>query len=137
MRTTRKPAPPPSPLAPRICQCGCKLEFGPGRNDQIYLNKQHADFAYNNGIRKRKNASRIKHEKILAQNDRILEKHYKSNPIKDNRVVVYKAILFADGFDFSYHVGKSEEQGKEYHYTYRYCICLNPLNPHKVAIYKR
>ena len=137
MRTTRKPALPPSPLAPRICQCGCKLEFGPGRNDQIYLNKQHADFGYNHGPRKRKNASRIKHEKILAQNDRILEKHYKSNPIKDNRVVVYKAILFADGFDFSYHVGKSEEQGKEYHYTYRYCICLNPLNPSKVAIYKR
>jgi hypothetical protein len=137
MGTTRKPVPSPSPLAPRICQCGCKLEFSPGRNDQIYLNKQHADFAYNNGIRKIKNAEKIRQEKILDRNDRILDKHYNSMSATDNGIVVYKAILFADGFDFSYQVGKSEEHGKEYHYTYRYCICLNPLNPSKVAIYKR
>ena len=50
-----KKAPLPRPISRRDCKCGCGNEFQPLRKDQIYLNKQHADFGYNHGKRKRKN----------------------------------------------------------------------------------
>jgi hypothetical protein len=37
MITPKKSSPPPKPLAKRICMCGCKNEFQPGRKADTYL----------------------------------------------------------------------------------------------------
>lgn len=52
-------APMPRPIAPIECKCGCGIIFQPKRKDQIYLNKQHADFAYNHGKRKEISRNRL------------------------------------------------------------------------------
>ena len=60
----------PRPIPERNCECGCGNLFYPRRRDNIYLNKQHADFAYNHGKRKAKNQNKVKSEKILLKNDK-------------------------------------------------------------------
>jgi hypothetical protein len=65
-------APIPRPIADRYCKCGCNNLFSPKRVDQVYLNKQHADFAYNRGMRKVKNEKMIEVQKILLKNDKII-----------------------------------------------------------------
>lgn len=115
--------PPPRPVPIRICECGCGHSFYPKRIDKIYLNKQHADFAYNHGKRKTKNRNKVNDEKILRKNDSILDKHFKT--AKDvKHVDRYYDILQADGFKFGYHIGKSEKENVDYYYTYNYYYCI-------------
>jgi len=73
-RTKKEVLAPPRPISKRECKCGCGHEFQPGRRNQIYLNKQHADFGYNHGIRKGKKEKELEVESILRHNDRVLEK---------------------------------------------------------------
>jgi len=130
-------APMPRPISVRECECGCGYFFYPRRKDNIYLNKQHADFAYNHGKRKTKNQNRIKVEKILLKNDNVFDKHYK---VKRNTKDIdrYYDILNADGFKFGYHIGKSEKEGVEYYYTYNYYYCIFFLDNIKmIKIFKR
>jgi len=112
-------APLPSPLSAKECECGCGNKFYPRRRDNIYLSKQHADFAYNHGMRKAKSRNRIKMEKILRKNDYILDKHYKSEK-GQNEIVCFFDIIKADGFKFAYHIGKTEIEGIDIYYTYNY-----------------
>jgi hypothetical protein len=88
-------APVPRPIAERECACGCGVMFQPRRRDQIYLNSQHANYGYNHGKRKEKNKSRSKEEAILAKNDEVLNKHYKSER-NSKDVVRYYDVLKAD-----------------------------------------
>jgi hypothetical protein len=109
----------PRPIQARKCECDCGYTFHPKRRDQIYLNKQHADFAYNHGKRKAKNRNRNKIEKILLRNDRIFDKHYK--PARNvDYVDCHYDVIKAEGFDFAYHAGKGEEDGVDYYFTYNY-----------------
>ena len=127
----------PRPISARECECGCGHSFYPRRKDNIYLNKQHADFAYNHGKRKSKNKNRISEEKILFKNDNILDKHYKSER-NTKHVDRHYDILKADGFKFGYHIGKSEKDSIEYYYTYNYYYCIFFLEKIKmVKIFKR
>ena len=130
-------APLPRPISARECECGCGHSFYPRRRDNIYLNKQHADFAYNHGKRKSKNRNRIKEEKILLKNDNVFDKHYKSE--RDTKQVDrYFDVIKADGFRFSYHVGKFEKDHIDYYYTYNYYYCIFFLDNIKmIKIFKR
>ncbi len=121
----------PRPIQARKCECGCGYTFHPNRRDQIYLNKQHADFGYNHGKRKLKNRNRNKVEKILLKNDNILEKHYKAEG-RVERVDRYFDVIKAEGFNFSYHVGKGVEDGIVYYFTYNYNYFIHTLNKIKM-----
>ncbi len=124
----------PRPIQARKCECGCGYTFHPNRRDQMYLNKQHADFGYNHGKRKLKNRNRNKVEKILLRNDNILEKHYKAE-WNTKEVVCYFDVIKADGFIFDYNVGKREIDKIEYYFTYNYYYHIYPVN--KIKILKR
>ena len=127
----------PRPISARECGCVCGHSFYPRRRDNIYLNKQHADFAYNHGKRKSKNRNRISVEKILLKNDNVFDKHYKSER-NTKHVDRYYDILKADGFKFGYHIGKSEKDNIEYYYTYNYYYCIFFLEKIKmIKIFKR
>lgn len=133
---TRSGAPVPRPIAPRLCACDCGHTFQPRRKDQIYLNTQHANYAYNHGQRKEKNKSRKREEAFLAKNDAILHKHYRSE--KDQKIVVrYYDVLIADGFKFQYNIGSTEENGLVLWYSYRYYYSVVNTEPKQVKIYKR
>ena len=86
-----------SPLAKRICKCGCEKEFQPGRSDQFHLNSIHYDFAYNHGPRKEKYAEENHATKVIRKNDRILEKYFKFT--QSIRGELNLLILKADGFE--------------------------------------
>lgn len=137
MKSSKYTPQPPSPLKKRICQCGCSVEFQPTRKDQIYLNKQHADYGYNHQKRKPRDAEKIKQVKILAQNDRIIGKHFLANKRRDETAIVYFDVLRADGYDFSLHVGMVEEEGREYFFTFHYFIQIYPSEPKRVKIFRR
>ena len=112
-------APIPRPIADRYCKCGCNNLFSPKRVDQVYLNKRHADFAYNKGKRKVKNEKMIEVQKILLKNDNILRKHFSVE--KDAKFVVrYYDIIVADGFDFRYNIGSEESRKVVMYFTYNY-----------------
>tara|TARA_B110000977_G_C11015677_1_gene469370 strand:- start:781 stop:1215 length:435 start_codon:yes stop_codon:yes gene_type:complete len=127
----------PRPIAERKCKCSCGHYFYPSRRDQVYLNKQHADFGYNHGKRKSKNKNKVNTEKILLKNDNILSRHF--NAEKDSTTVDrYLDILVADGFIRDYNIGKHEENSVDYYYTYNfYYRILLVNNIKKVKIYKR
>jgi hypothetical protein len=120
-------APLPRPIHARECACGCDHSFYPRRRDNIYLNKQHADFAYNHGVRKAKNRNRIKMEKILRKNDNVLDKHYKSEKGQGENERFYD-ILKADGFMSGYSIGRVVCNGIQYQVTYRYIYRLAKRN---------
>jgi hypothetical protein len=127
----------PRPIAPRECECGCQNKFQPYRRDQVYLNKQHADYGYNHGKRKAKNLNRITCEKILLKNDTILKKHYTSE-WNSKQVDCYFDIIKAEGFKFGYNVGRNEVKEVVYNYTYNYYYSLHLINNIKlIKIYKR
>jgi hypothetical protein len=129
--------PPPSPLGYRFCKCGCKIEFQPKRKDQIYLNKQHADYGYNNLVRKLKDAHKREQYKVLAKNDRILEKHFLAKQSLEDSVEVYLDILIADGFDLAAIVGSSIIDNKVYHFSISYYLHIDEATIAKAKIYKR
>ena len=125
-------APLPSPLSAKECECGCGHSFSPRRRDNIYLNKQHADFAYNHGKRKSKNKHRLIDNKTLRKNDNVLDKHFKSEKGK-GEIIRFYDILKADGFQFGYHIGKAEKDGIDSYYTYNYFFRIFFVNNMKMV----
>jgi hypothetical protein len=87
----------PSPLAPKICVCGCENEFQPNRSDQIYLNSKHSDYAYNKGKRKERYESEKLISKAIRLNDRIAEKFFKCSESLRPRINL--VLLKMEGFD--------------------------------------
>lgn len=129
--------PPPRPISPRECKCGCGHIFHPKRKDQVYLNKQHADFDYNHNMRKAKDENRKKFEKILSSNDNILKKYFKSYQ-QENCAICFLDALKADGFNTANIIGIEEKDGKKYYYTYNYYYHIDVKdNIKKIKIYKR
>jgi hypothetical protein len=115
----RENQPLPRPIPPLECKCGCGHIFQPRRRDQVYLNKQHADYGYNHNTRKIKYRNRRKVEKILSSNDKVLEKYFKAHR-QENCAICYLDALKADGFNKAYHIGKKDIEGDEYFYSYNY-----------------
>lgn len=130
-------APLPRPVPARKCQCGCEVTFWPKRKDHVYLNKQHADFAYNHGKRKAKNRARIRDEKILLKNDIILDKHFSAEKASD-QVERFYDVIKAEGFQSGYYIGRVRIEDIEYHITYRYVYRIFKQNGIlKIVIKKR
>ncbi|TNF48869.1 MAG: hypothetical protein EP305_04305 [Bacteroidetes bacterium] len=127
--------PMPSPINPIECACGCGHLFQPQRKDQVYLNKQHADFAYNHGKRKERIKTTLEQEKILRKNDSILERYFKKS--KRKKVICFYDILLADGFRFEFFIGQTVTDDILYHFTYNYCYETTSTKPVQVKIYKR
>ena len=113
----------PSPLANRICICGCGKEFPPKRSDQDYLNPQHANFGYNHGPRKEKYAEEIDTTKIIRKNDRILEKYFRlfNTPFVKLNLIIVKAEGFKDELFTRIIAVKKGENEYKYHTLYKYC----------------
>lgn len=130
-------APLPRPIHPKKCACGCGYTFQPKRRDQIYMHRQHANYAYNHGKRKSKDNLIKQNEIILKKNDAILHKHFTS---EDNSKPVekYLEILIADGFNLSYHIGRKEVEKKVYFFTHRYYYTLlEKTELQQIKIFKR
>jgi 3-methyladenine DNA glycosylase AlkD len=127
--------PVPRPIAPIVCACGCGHEFQPRRRDQKYLNKQHADYGYNHSKRKAKNKNKIKTNKILLKNDQILEKYFKAFK-KEEAAICYITHLLAEGFDYSYYTGATEElinnQAIKIYFLYHYMFQIENKNLIKI-----
>jgi hypothetical protein len=97
MTRTKKNINDPSPLAKRICVCGCGHEFQPNRLDHIHLNSNHYDFAYNHGPRKEKYAEEKEVTKAIRNNDRVLEKY--SRVFNKDAFQLNLLIVQANGFN--------------------------------------
>lgn len=112
-----------SPLSKKVCACGCDSSFQPKRSDQIYLNRKHADFAYNHGARKEKYATEHALTKIIRKNDRILEKYFKifNQIVVKMNLVLVKADGFKDDFFTRIVVNKNGEIKIKYCALYKYC----------------
>ncbi len=137
MKSYKHSQPPPSPLAERICKCGCDIEFQPNRKDQVYLNKQHADFGYNHNIRSKRDANKRDQSKVLAKNDRILEKHFNTKRVLYDYAEIYLEILLADGYNSSMHVSEDKVKGIKSFFSFNYYIQIEHGPLVKVKIYKR
>jgi len=129
----------PSPLAKRICKCGCEKEFQPGRSDQYHLNSIHYDFAYNHGPRKEKYLEENDATKAIRKNDRILEKYFKY--CKKIRGDLNFIVLKADGFNeeiFTRILTSIEDEIEiKYFALYKYCYrIINQANNKYIRIHK-
>lgn len=122
----------PSPIRPIACKCGCGHVFQPRRKDQLYIDKTHYDFNYNQTKRKVKHKNIVEIEKILRTNNRILEKHYKANlgNLKKDSVRCYFEILKAEGFKTANYIGIEERNKMTYQclYDYKYRLYKNKDN---------
>ena len=118
----------PSPLAKRICKCGCEKEFQPGRSDQYHLNLRHYNFAYNHGPRKEKYLEENQAIKTIRKNDRILEKYFKY--CKKIRGDLNLLILKADGFEVEIgtRIITYIEDEIEFKYVALYKYCYRIIN---------
>ena len=112
----------PSPLAPRICACGCGHEFQPTRKDKVYLNSIHADNGYNKFKRRKRDPNSDKLIKLLRGNDSILRFFYEKGRGKSNQIRL--SSLLDAGLKTSVFVGKYEDGGYMYNcmYNFRYRI---------------
>ena len=124
MLRNKKNSEDPSPLANRICKCGCGIDFPPKRSDQDYLNPKHANFGYNHGPRKEKYAEEREITKVIRKNDRILEKYFKKF---DKQIVKLNFTLIkAEGFDegiFTQIVGVIQAGfERKYNALYKFCF---------------
>lgn len=128
--------PPPSPIPERECKCGCGNKFIPTRRDQIYINRQHANYGYNHGKRKQKAKSEVNIQKYLRTNDRVLEKHFMVSQQKE--AVCFLMILNADGFNQQYFIGYGVIDDLGFYYSYNYVFHIYQSEGHKlVKIRKR
>ena len=128
-----------SPLAKRICKCGCEKEFQPGRSDQYHLNLRHYNFAYNHGPRKEKYLEENHATKAIRKNDRILEKYFKY--CKKIRGDLNFITLKADGFNeeiFTRILTSIEDEIEiKYFALYKYCYrIINQANNKYIKIHK-
>lgn len=112
----------PSPLAPRICACGCGHEFQPTRKDKVYLNNDHAQFGYNHGKRKERDGNSSKVNKLIRKNDNILRIFFEQGHLRKRlpRLSSLKDL----GFNCGINVANQVIDGKIFliMYNYRYTL---------------
>ena len=129
----------PSPLAKRICKCGCENEFQPNRSNHYNVNYKHTNFAYNHGPRKEKYAEENQAIKAIRKNDRILEKYFKyCKKIRGDLIFI---TLKADGFNeeiFTRILTSIEDEIEIKYFTmYKYCYrIINQANNKYIRIHK-
>lgn len=107
-----------SPYKERECKCGCGSMFIPRRRDQVYLNSNHANHAYNHGKRKQKSKRQVEAEKQLRLNDKLLAKFF--NYFKENEAVVLTLNLKAEGFKHTFFIGHTLLGENLYYKSFNY-----------------
>lgn len=112
----------PSPIAPRKCKCGCAHTFQPRRQDQVFINKRHADHYHYHMVKKPKTEVQNEIEKIHRRNDRIFAKYIKSN--NGNPIVCNWESIIAEGLNHKYIQGECVENGIKFVFTYNYMYTL-------------
>lgn len=126
----------PSPIAPRICACGCGVTFQPRRSNQFNINKRHTDKGYHDKVRKPRQKNQNAIEKHLSANDRICAKYFNSQD-RIEAVCTFES-LRADGFNTSYSLGHVIIDKITYFVTYNYLIhFFKEDTTEKVKIRKR
>jgi hypothetical protein len=134
MTIKKKKSEDPSPLQMKVCACGCEIEFLPKRSDQIYLNTQHANYAYNNGKRKERYASEKLISKEIRLNDRIAEKFFKCS--KSLRPRINLVLLKMEGFniDTFTRVIQKEVLGQKFQLLHLYNFGFRILTQDKITM---
>lgn len=135
--------PPPSPIGERECSCGCGVLFVPKRRDQIYVNRQHANYGYNHGRRKQRSKNQINAEKGLRLNDKLLDKYWRAQP--ENEVIVPLLNIKADGFDQYLTIGSHLIEGELFYKSFNYYfrtyelqgVTLVRIQSQKVNVYAK
>jgi hypothetical protein len=135
MKQNRKKQENPSPLALRICVCGCENVFQPTRSDKIYLDDRHANHGYNKGPRKEKYTIEKEVTKRIRKNDRILEKYFRL--FKQDTVTLNLVILQADGFDSRYYSGVDSIGQNKFLCLFTYAFMLTKEGSNTNVIIKR
>ncbi len=116
----------PHPLQSRRCPCGCGCFFQPNRSNQIYLNKRHADFHYNNTTRKLKGDEIRKVQNQLERNDKILGNYFRKSAGKS---VFYELKeLVSDGFQKDLHTRVDTRLDKTFYVLFKYCFSILKQN---------
>jgi hypothetical protein len=114
----------------RLCKCGCGLSFYPRRKDQVYIDRQHGNFAYNHGARKRKQKAIHKIEKCLRRNERILEKYFAAGD--GNAAICSFISLAAEGFNPDFFTGLVSSPEGTYNVVYKYAFLRGKYNGHSI-----
>lgn len=112
----------PSPIAPRVCACGCGNIFQPRRENHININKKHTDKGYHKNVRKPKQRNQNIVEKIHRLNDRLCAKYFSAR--KNHESIYNWESLLADGFNENYIHGEITDKGFRYVLTYSYMYRL-------------
>ena len=116
----------PHPLQSRQCPCGCGCFFQPKRSNQIYLNKQHSDFHYNNTTRKLKGNEVRKIQNQLERNEKILGNYFRRSA---GRSVFYDMReLVSDGFRQDLHTRVDTRMEKTVFVLFKYCYSILKQN---------
>ncbi len=116
----------PHPLKSRRCPCGCGCFFQPNRSNQIYLNKQHSDFHYNNTTRKLKGNEVRKIQNQLERNDKILGNYFRKSAGKS--VFYEMKELVSDGFRQDLHTRVDTRLEKTLYVLFKYCYSILKQN---------
>ena len=116
----------PHPLKSRRCPCGCGCFFQPNRSNQIYLNKQHSDFHYNNTTRKLKGNEVRKIQNQLERNDKILGNYFRKSAGKS--VFYEMKELMSDGFRQDLHTRVDTRLEKTLYVLFKYCYSILKQN---------
>ena len=116
----------PHPLQSRQCPCGCGCFFQPNRSNQIYLNKQHSDFHYNNTTRKLKGDEVRKIQNQLERNDKILGNYFRKSAGKS--VFYEMKELMSDGFRQDLHTRIDIRLEKTLYVLFKYCYSILKQN---------
>ena len=116
----------PHPLQSRRCPCGCGYFFQPKRSNQIYLNKQHSDFHYNNTTRKLKGNEVRKIQNQLERNDKILGNYFRKSAGKS--VFYEMKELVSDGFRQDLHTRIDTRLEKTLYVLFKYCYSILKQN---------
>lgn len=108
----------PSPIAPRVCACGCGITFNPRRSNQYNVNGRHTDKGYHQNVRKPKQKNQNAIDKIHRRNNRACEKYVEAS--QSGEAVCNWESLLADGLNDKYTHGVCEDSGIKYAMTYNY-----------------
>lgn len=126
---------PNSPCKPIRCACGCGIYFTPSRKDKKYLDSKHQNHHYNNTKRSQPNIKVNSINKILINNDRILEDFYNRFNDGEKAIVEFK-LLQKEGFDSTRFVGDDRSNGYTIFYSYNYVFFFDKEKANTITIYK-
>jgi len=110
----------PSPIPPRICNCGCGHTFQPRSMSHVNVNGKHTDFGYYHNVRKLKQKNQNQDEKIQRLNNRTLGKYFES--VHGEVAIFFFKILTAEKFDPAYFVSISMIDNKDFFFSYNYAF---------------